>query len=554
MTFQGYLELVKRVPFLLGGKCMSRFGNLSVRSKLFGAFILMSLIAFIVGLIGIVNLDKISKLMEMSYSRDTKGLSYIKQANISLLYIIRAERNIALADMKADREKYLNQYETGKKQLLENLNIAKGFYYSEEGKKLVRILEAAIDEYLPLSRKVVEMAMAEESRGNVFNFMKQLREKVDLIDGAFADAAAFKDKGAAQRAQEAENTSSASRLFMLILVALSVVVGLCLGLIITGGLIKQLGGEPRAAVNIMKRLAEGDLTVEIKLKKKDTESMLYAIKGMVERLRGVVQEIQTASTNVAEGSQAMSSTSQQLSQGATEQASAAEEVSASMEEMGANIRQNAENALNTEKDSRKAAEDADIGGRAVQETAVAMKEIALKTVIVEEIARQTNLLALNAAIEAARVGEQGRGFAVVATEVRKLAERSQKAAAEIKGLSGKSVETANRAGELLGRIVPDIRKTADLVQEISASSVEQTSGAEQINKAILQLDTVIQQNAASSEELASMAEELSGQAEQLSVAIRFFKVDAAIRRSELAARKRESIEEVEPGYKVLVSA
>jgi methyl-accepting chemotaxis protein len=197
-----------------------------------------------------------------------------------------------------------------------------------------------------------------------------------------------------------------------------------------------------------------------------------------------------------------------------------------MEQMAANIRQNADNAMQTEKIAIKSAQDAKEGGQAVSQTVSAMKEIAGKISIIEEIARQTNLLALNAAIEAARAGEHGKGFAVVAAEVRKLAERSQHAAAEISQLSGSSVDVAEKAGAMLTRMVPDIQRTAELVQEIAAASKEQDTGAEQVNKAIQQLDQVIQQNASASEEMASTAEELSSQAEQLQQTIAFFKVDA----------------------------
>ncbi|WP_235264124.1 methyl-accepting chemotaxis protein, partial [Geoalkalibacter ferrihydriticus] len=207
------------------------------------------------------------------------------------------------------------------------------------------------------------------------------------------------------------------------------------------------------------------------------------------------------------------------------QAAAAEEASSSMEQMAANIRQNADNAMQTEKIAAKSAQDARQGGEAVGKTVTAMKQIADKISIVEEIARQTNLLALNAAIEAARAGEHGKGFAVVAAEVRKLAERSQTAAAEISDLSGSSVEIAEQAGKMLTQMVPDIQKTAELVQEIAAASKEQDAGAEQVNKAIQQLDQVIQQNASASEEMASTSEELSSQAEQLQQAIAYFKVD-----------------------------
>jgi methyl-accepting chemotaxis protein len=226
---------------------------------------------------------------------------------------------------------------------------------------------------------------------------------------------------------------------------------------------------------------------------------------------------------VAAGSQQMSFNSEELSEGASQQASAAEEASSSMEQMSANIRQTADNALQTEKIAAKCATDAFEGGQAVTQTVHAMKDIAGKISIIEEIARQTNLLALNAAIEAARAGEHGKGFAVVASEVRKLAERSQKAAAEISQLSSSSVEVAVNAGDMLTRMLPDIQRTAELVQEISAACKEQDSGAEQINKAIQQLDQVIQQNASASEEMSATAEELSSQSEQLQEIIGFFK-------------------------------
>ncbi|MBI5550814.1 MAG: methyl-accepting chemotaxis protein [Desulfobacterales bacterium] len=280
------------------------------------------------------------------------------------------------------------------------------------------------------------------------------------------------------------------------------------------------------AVGISDQLSKGDLTVEIETDSKDeTGQLLGAMKRMVEKLRSIVADVQTAADNVASGSQELSASSEQMSQGATEQAAAAEEASSSMEQMAANIKQNADNAVQTEKIALKSAEDAEAGGKAVYETVTAMKQIAQKISIIEEIARQTDLLALNAAIEAARAGEHGKGFAVVASEVRKLAERSQTAAGEIGRLSGSSVQVAERAGEMLTRIVPDIQKTAELVQEISAASNEQNTGADQVNKAIQQLDQVIQQNASASEEMASTAEELSSQAEQLQDAIGFFKLD-----------------------------
>jgi methyl-accepting chemotaxis protein len=286
----------------------------------------------------------------------------------------------------------------------------------------------------------------------------------------------------------------------------------------------------RATVGIAEKIADGDLTVQPKpLSDKDTLGV--ALEAMVERLRTVVGDAVSASQNVSTGSQQLSSASEQVSQGATEQAAAAEEASASMEEMAANIKQNADNAAQTEKIARQSAKDAEVSGEAVNRAVTAMRTIAEKISIVQEIARQTDLLALNAAVEAARAGEHGKGFAVVASEVRKLAERSQTAAAEIGAVSGDTVKAAQQAGEMLTRLVPDIRKTAELVSEISAACREQDVGASQINEAIQQLDKVTQQNASASEEMSATSEELAGQAEELQASIAFFKVDAASNRS-----------------------
>jgi methyl-accepting chemotaxis protein len=270
-------------------------------------------------------------------------------------------------------------------------------------------------------------------------------------------------------------------------------------------------------------IARGDLTVQIR-ERSGQDKLMQAFSAMVAGLIKVVVDIKTVAAEVANGSQAMSAASTQLSQGANTQASSAEEASSSMEEMVSNIKQNADNSQQTEKIAVRSAVDAKDGGRSVADAVNAMKEIASKISIIEEIARQTNMLALNAAIEAARAGEHGKGFAVVAAEVRKLAERSQKAAGEINQLSGSTVKVAEKAGDMLEKLVPNIQSTAELVKEISAASNEQNTGAEQINSALQQLQTVIQQNATAAEEMASTSEELSGQADGLMDTINFFDI------------------------------
>jgi methyl-accepting chemotaxis protein len=276
----------------------------------------------------------------------------------------------------------------------------------------------------------------------------------------------------------------------------------------------------------MSRISKGEIPPQIQVEfKGDFNEMKTSLNQMIENLTGIVTDIKNIAYQLASGSQQLSASSEEMSQGATEQASSAEQVSASMEEMGATIQQNADNARETEKISVKAAQDAQETGKSVAEAVKAMKAIAEKISVIQEIARQTNLLALNASIEAARAGEHGKGFAVVAAEVGKLAGRSQDAAAEITELARSSAAVAQHAGEKLDKLVPDIQKTAELVQDISAASCEQHSGAEQINRAIQQLEQITQQNAQASVQLAATAEELASQAELLHSTVEHFKLE-----------------------------
>lgn len=274
---------------------------------------------------------------------------------------------------------------------------------------------------------------------------------------------------------------------------------------------------------VANEIASGNLAIVFH-RKSEQDILGIALETMLERLGSVVVEVNQATASVSSGSQQLSASAQQLSQGAAKQAGAAEEALSSIVQMAASIKQTAENAGQTERIAQQSAKYAEESGVAVNKTVQAMQTIAAKISIIQEIARQTDLLALNAAVEAARAGEHGRGFAVVAYEVRKLSERSQRAATEINAVSTETVEVANRAGAMLERLVPDIKKTADLVGEITASCREQDVGANQISVAIQQLDQVVQQNAASAEQMFSTSEELSIQASQLMEMINYFNI------------------------------
>jgi len=330
----------------------------------------------------------------------------------------------------------------------------------------------------------------------------------------------------AQEAQlKSEKDEKTAKTWMLAGSVAMLAILLLLGIWITRSILKQLGGEPDYVAEVVRRVADGDLTVQVEIKANDDSSMLFAIRAMIDKLSGIIGEVRGSADALSSASEEVSATAQSMSQATSEQAASVEETSASVEQMSASINQNTENAKVTDGMASTAARQAVAGGEAVTQTVSAMKQIAGKIGIIDDIAYQTNLLALNAAIEAARAGEHGKGFAVVAAEVRKLAERSQVAAQEIGELASGSVEKAESAGKLLAEIVPAISKTSDLVQEISAASEEQSTGVAQVNTAMGQLNQITQQNASSSEQLAATAEEMSGQAAQLQNLMAFFKVD-----------------------------
>ena len=362
--------------------------------------------------------------------------------------------------------------------------------------------------------------------GELADFNGPLYATIDPISDKIGALVELQLRVAREEFIAAEARYQRSMLLLSALVVIAVLGCVVAGFLITRSVVRRIGGEPEYVAAIAHRVASGDLTVDVTTRQGDTTSALAEIRAMVKKLTQVVTEVRANADATSSASEEVSATAQSMSQASSEQAASVEETSATVEQMTASVTQNGENAKVTDGMAQHAAQQAGDGGQAVAQTVEAMKSIAKRISIIDDIAYQTNLLALNAAIEAARAGEHGKGFAVVAGEVRKLAERSQVAAQEIGEMAGNSVAVAEKAGQLLDEMVPAIRKTSDLVQEIAAASLEQSSSVGQVNTAMGQLNQLTQQNASSSEELAATAEQMSGQAQHLQQLVAFFKVDA----------------------------
>jgi methyl-accepting chemotaxis protein len=360
--------------------------------------------------------------------------------------------------------------------------------------------------------RVLDERHAADTRAD--NVGEQMQE---LLGGVEASAKSVMKQAEGASIQAFESTVTK----MMVGVGVGFLLSLGLGFFIT----QRITTPIQETVSVANKLAAGDFTVRIDARSKDeTGQLLEAMNDMVSKISSIISQVRIGADSLASASQEVSATAQTISQGATEQAASVEETTASVEQLNASVQQNTENARVTDSMATKASSEASQGGEAVTRTVAAMKQIADKIGLIEDIAYKTNLLSLNAAIEAARAGEHGKGFTVVAAEVRKLAENSRVTAQEINELATSSVSIAEEAGRLLDEIVPSISKTADLVQEIAASSQEQSSGVSQINGSMTQLDSATQQNASASEELAATAEELSSQAESLQQAVSFFRL------------------------------
>ncbi|MBB4187797.1 methyl-accepting chemotaxis protein [Sinorhizobium terangae] len=504
----------------------------TIKLKLGMAFAFLILLLIATAVYGVMSLRQLNHAMTEMTQGPVARLELVQNISIAQLQAIRQQKNMIAATTPQEIEGARVKGDAARAELKEALETALGIA-TEQGKprwlKIKELSENANAADDRIRAFVQSGALDQALRVSV----TEAREVANGLDAAVDELVVLSRQQLVEANKETESLYASTRGIMIGVAAAAVIIALFAAVWISLTISRGLARATAAVRNV----AEGDLTRTAEITTKDEiGDLLGHVNGMIERLRGVVADALAASSNVSSGSQELSSSSEQLSQGATEQASSAEEASASMEEMAANIKQNADNAAQTEKIARQSAKDAEASGEAVGRAVGAMRTIAEKISIVQEIARQTDLLALNAAVEAARAGEHGKGFAVVASEVRKLAERSQAAAAEISALSGETVQVATDAGDMLNRLVPDIRKTAELVAEISAACREQDIGAAQINEAIQQLDKVTQQNAGASEEMSATSEELAAQAEELQASIAFFRVENGHVRQQFVAK------------------
>ncbi len=504
----------------------------TIKLKLGLAFAVIILLSAFSAALGIRNLGALDQTLQDTISGPVERMHLAETMFSDFLQVVRAEKNLLLASKPEEVATYDARAQRARSAVLANLDAGEASATAEAKEKWQAVRKvwvqfSAGDDKL---RDLIKRGETAKASDLSFGELSQLVASAEKDVSILTDNARMRLSEATASAADQYQTA---RFWLIATIATSLAIAVVSGFWISLSIARGLNRAKELAMAV----AEGDLTQTAMIATRDEIGELIGhVNTMVVRLREVVGDALSAADNVSSGSQELSASAEQLSQGATEQAASAEEASASMEEMAANIKQNADNAAQTEKIARQSATDAQMGGEAVARAVAAMQTIAEKITIVQEIARQTDLLALNAAVEAARAGEHGKGFAVVASEVRKLAERSQTAAAEISTMSSQSVKVAREAGDMLTRLVPDIKKTAELVAEISAACREQDIGGDQINQSIQQLDKVTQQNASASEEMSATSEELAAQSEQLQASIAYFRLDTGVTKAVRSAQ------------------
>ncbi|WP_374584983.1 methyl-accepting chemotaxis protein [Pseudoduganella sp.] len=521
-----------------------KLNQMKVGTRLLLSFIAIALSGAVVAGIGIVNMGKIHDMNERMYEQELLGLSNIKEANISLIYIGRAMRSVLLSSSEADRATHLGRVEQRRAELRNYLAEADKRFYTPTGRAALAQLHRDLAAYDADVQQLVQRVKSQPLQENneLANFvMNSMAKKANVVDDRMTELAKMKEKNAEDAAKAGAAMYESSRSFMIMLVIGSAMMGLGLGAWITRSLQRQLGGEPAEAAAIASRIAEGDLSVDIRTKPNDNSSMLFALSRMRDSLANIVGQVRAGTETIATATQQIAVGNQDLSSRTEQQAGSLEETASSMEELTSTVRQNADNARQANQLATTASEVATRGGAVVAQvvdTMGAINEASRRVVdiisVIDGIAFQTNILALNAAVEAARAGDQGRGFAVVANEVRTLAHRSADAAKEIKALIENSVTCAetgsklvDQAGRTMDEVVASIASVSDIMAEISAASNEQSTGIDQINTAITEMDHVTQQNAALVEEAAAAAESLQSQAGQLSELVAVFTLHKA---------------------------
>ena len=502
------------------------FRDLKVGAKLALGFSVMIAFIGLIGFIGYRSLTRIEQNLDEIFEVHWPSINYILEADRDLFQLVVAERSMMFSDTSTKSfQDFQALYEENRQQSDERWQKYKALMRTDQEKALVPEYENARMQWELSAKKVIEgiMATAPDNRWRVRDLaLGEVQEKFEAMREYLDRLTEMNQQMAKDAHNDARKVYAGTILLFLTLIGVGLLVGLGFAIAIGLGITVPL----KKAVNISSKLAEGDLTQNISSDRKDeTGQLLTAMDDMIHILRQVVTEVGGAAQYVASGSQQMSASATQLSEGASEQAASAEELSSSMEEMAANINQNTDNATLTEKIAVQAAVAAQKSGKRIKKTIKAMKQIAKEIDSIEQISQQTRMLSLNATIEAGKAQDYGKGFAVVASEVRQLAGLTQKTAEKINKLVTSGVSSVKKSGEDILNLVPDIQKTAELVQEISAASGEQSSGANQVNLAVQQLDTIIQEHSATSEQLASTAEELAAQSIQLQNTIAFFKIE-----------------------------
>jgi methyl-accepting chemotaxis protein len=500
---------------------MTWFYNLKIASKLLVTFFVLSALTLLLGVFALHQMEQMQRANEEVSKNAMPSITFVSSTNTDTSDFRIAELQHILSPDAAQMENYERDMRAEQETISSHLEKYEPLISTDEERRLYEEFTQLWKEYREEHGKILELSRSNKNSEARDLLRGRSQEAFNAASKKLDELMKLNLELGKKESQRADATHELARGWLLGAMGGSFLLGLLLSLAVARVIARPLND----AVQVTDRIAEGDLTVHIEVHTEDeTGRLLAAMQRMSRNLSEVIGEVREGANALASAATQVSSSSQSLAQGTSEQASSVEETTSSLEQMTASITQNRDHGRQMEQMATQGAKDAEEGGRAVKETVEAMGSIAEKISIIEEIAYQTNLLALNAAIEAARAGEHGKGFAVVATEVRKLAERSRTAAKEISGLATSSVKVATRSGQVLEELVPSIRKTADLVQEVVAASAEQTSGVTQMNKAMQHVDQVTQRNASASEELASTAEEMSAQAEALQLRVSFFQV------------------------------